>query len=53
MCCLTDPTTGLPKALHNVLHVVVVDVVSLQQAAVAGPLHGELRGRKQNKTKNH
>lgn len=32
------------------LHVVVVDVVSLQQAAVAGTLHGELRGRKQTTT---
>lgn len=33
---------SLPKALHNMLHVVGVDVVSLQQTAVAGALHGKL-----------
>lgn len=32
-----------PQAGHDVLHVAGVDVVSLQQAAVAGALHGELR----------
>lgn len=41
----TLPLTGhiLPQALHNVLHVVSVDVVSFQQAAVAGALHSELQ----------
>lgn len=32
----------LPQTLHNMLDVAGVDVVSLQQAAVAGALHGQL-----------
>lgn len=32
----------LPQTLHDVLHVAGVDVVSLQQAAVAGALHRQL-----------
>lgn len=33
----------LPQALHNVLHVVSVNVMPFKQAAIAGPLHGELQ----------
>lgn len=42
------PVTGhiLPQALHNMLHVVSVDVVSFQQAAVAGALHSKLQKHK-------
>lgn len=32
----------LLQALHNVLHVASVDVVSFQQAIVAGALHSKL-----------
>lgn len=35
----------LPQTLHYVLHVAGVDVVSLQQAAVAGALHRQLENR--------
>lgn len=37
------PVRLLLQAPHDVLHVAGVDVVSLQQAAVAGALQGELR----------
>lgn len=33
---------SLPQTLHNMLDVAGVDVVSLQQAAVAGALHSQL-----------
>lgn len=46
--CDNVPVTGriLPQALHNVLHIVGVDVVSLQQAVITGALHGKLQNTK-------
>lgn len=41
----------LLQAVHDVLHIIGVDVVSFQQAAVAGALHSKLQNRDTAKLK--
>lgn len=50
--CANLPVTAhiLPQALHNMFHIVGVDVVSFQQAAVTGALHTKLRNTETAKT---
>ena len=47
------PLTGhiLPQALHNMLHIAGVDVVSFQQAAVTRAFHTKLKKTEKEKIK--